>query len=281
MGEQDDFAASLRAIMAAKREELGGPPTPEELLAYRDGRLDPSERKSVEARIAVYPDAARTLADLAAFPEVEPAPGVPDISAEEVSARWQSFRQRLADLPAPQPAMPEEPRETPVVSLHPEPSAARGIPAWWLAAAASVALAAGLGGGFLAGRTSRNPVPASAINVAIAELRPVEEGGNRAAASPVELPQDAEDLVLVLGLADAGDFPDYEAEIVDTQGVRVWFRGGLQPTQLGNFQLSFRRGVLGPGQYRIDLFARQQGEGAERRLLARYELRIEEGQGTL
>ncbi|MFP5287044.1 MAG: hypothetical protein ACLGI9_14985, partial [Thermoanaerobaculia bacterium] len=99
--------------MAAKREELGGPPTPEELLAYRDGRLDPAARQSVEARLALHPDAARALADLAAFPEVEPAPGTAELSDEEVEARWMALREKLGEVeksphpPAPFPGPPE------------------------------------------------------------------------------------------------------------------------------------------------------------------------------
>src|SRR5436309_13901561 len=85
--------------MARKRDELGGPPSPEELLAYRDGRLEPAERQRMEARIAVHPEAARALADLAAFPDVEPASGTPELSDEEIGARWQAFRQRLPELP--------------------------------------------------------------------------------------------------------------------------------------------------------------------------------------
>lgn len=258
--------------MAAKRKELGGPPTPEELLAYRDGRLDPAERERLEARIAVYPDAARTLADLAAFPDIEPAPGVPDITPEEVAARWQSFRQRLAELPAPQPAAPEEKREAPVVPLRPEPRPTPGIPPWWLAAAASAALAAGLGSGYLAGRASRDPLPVSAINVAIAELRPLEEGGIRAEPSAVDLPETAEGLVLILGLDDTDRFAEYEAEILDEQGTQVWSRDGLQPTPLGTFHLSFPRTLLGPGQYRINLFGLD--PAGQKSRLALYDLRL-------
>ncbi|HEX7181347.1 MAG TPA: hypothetical protein VF756_05850 [Thermoanaerobaculia bacterium] len=279
MGGQDDFADALKAIMAAKRRELGGPPMPEELLAYRDGSLDPAERERLEARIAVYPDAARSLADLAAFPNIEPAPGVPDISEEEVAARWQTFRQRLAELPAPQPAAPEEPREVPVVPLRPHaPSGSgknrtvHGVPPWWLAAAASAALAVGLGSGFLAGRASRDPVPASAINVAIAELRPIEEGGARASSSAIDLNEEAEDLVLILGLDDPGNFANYKAEIVDAQGTQVWSREGLHPTPLGTFHLSFRRSALGPGQYRINLFGLD--KTGQKTRIATYELRL-------
>src|SRR4051812_44242812 len=87
--------------MARKREELGEPPTPEELLAWRDGRLDPAARERLEAKIAVHPDAARALADLAAFPDLEPGPGAPDLSDEEIDAGWGTFRQRLESLPRP------------------------------------------------------------------------------------------------------------------------------------------------------------------------------------
>lgn len=272
MGGQDDFAGSLKAIMAAKRRELGGPPTPEELLAYRDGRLDPAERERLEARIAVYPDAARTLADLAAFPNIEPAPGVPDISDEDVAARWQTFRRRLADLPAPQPAAPDEPREAPIVSFRSEPRTTHGVPPWWLAAAASAALAAGLGSGYVAGRASSVPVPASAINVAIAELRPIEEGGDRGASSAVDLSEEAEDLVLILGLDDIGHFATYKAEIVNAQGAQVWSREGLHPTPLETFQLSFRRNVLKPGEYQVELYGLDTASRPTK--LATYDLRL-------
>lgn len=291
MGGQDDFVNSLRAIMAAKREELGEPPAPDELLAYRDGRLDPAARERLEARIAVYPEAARALADLAAFPEIEPAPGVLDVSPEEVGARWQTFRQKLAQLPESRPPVPPvqelpdgppAPVATAPVLRH-EPRASRAPresrdhPARRLAAAASVALAVGLGSGFLAGRASLGPGSDSSINVEITELNPVEEGGERAPGSSaaVELPEGSEELVLVLNLDDPGEFPGYEAEIVDAEGARVWSRDGLRPTAVATFHLSFRRSVLDPGVYRIDLFGR---DGAERRPVARYELRIEEGQ---
>lgn len=276
MSGQDDFVDALRAIMAAKREELGEPPAPDELLAYRDGRLDPAARERLEARVAVYPEAARALADLAAFPAIEPAPGVPDVSAEEVGARWQTFRQKLADLPPSQsPAVPPAPvlRHEPRAARAPQ--ASHGYPARGLAAAASIALAVGLGGGFLAGRASHAPDPDSSINVTIAELLPVEDGGDRAAgpSANVELTEDSEELMLILNADDPGEFSGYSAEIVDAQGARVWSRDRLQPTKVGTFQVSFRRNVLPPGTYRVDLFGQ---DGADRRLLARYEVRIVE-----
>lgn len=282
MSGQDDLSNALRAIMAAKREELGESPTPDELLAYREGRLDPAVRERLEARIAVYPEAARTLADLAAFPDIEPVPGVKDVSAEEVAARWQSFRQKLAPSSGDDrsPSRPSAPEPVPILRHEPRapqtPHAYSGSPARGLAAAASVALAVGLGGGYLAGRASLDPGADSSINVTIRDLQPSGEGGERAGepSEPVKLPEESEELLLILSTDDPGTFAGYTAEIVDAQGARVWSRDRLQPTEVGAFQVSFRRSVLPPGTYRIDLFGQ---DGKDRRLLETYELRIVEG----
>src|SRR5687768_14750066 len=120
--------------MARKREELGEPPTPEELLAYRDGRLDPAARERLEGKIAVHPDAARALADLAAFPDIEPGPGTPDLSDEAIDAGWDAFRQRLEKLPRPEPAPVRR-------SL---PGRSTGRPTWSWVAAAALLLSIGL-----------------------------------------------------------------------------------------------------------------------------------------
>lgn len=271
MSGREELDSALKAIMAAKREELGEPPTPEELLAWRDGGLDPAARRSVEARLAVHPDAARALADLAAFPEVEPAPGTPELSDDDIEARWQSLRKRMEESPSP--LAPSSTGLPTAPTLTGSEGTGRG---WrWphtffqLAAVALVAL----GIGFVGGRGSRPELPVVAVNAAIAELTPAEEGGTRSVAD-IEVPDAAEAVVLVLGLADVRELPDYEAEILDAEGDRVWSRGGLRPTRLGTFHLAFRRNALPPGTYQIHLFGRE----AERRmLLATYDLRLAGG----
>jgi hypothetical protein len=264
MGGREDFDNALKATMAARREELGGPPTPEELLAYRDGRLDPAARQSVEARLAAHPDSARTLADLAAFPEVEAAPGTPELSDEDVEVRWQALRQRLGELPAEPPAPRAVPRP-------------RRFPAFRLALAALLLLAVGGAGGFVAGRASHPPRADLAVNAVIAELAPVEEGGTRSM-SLVEVPDTSEEVVLILGLPDGRELPQYGVEIEGSKGARIGRRDGLRPTPLGTIHLSFPRSVLPPGVYRIRLFGSDAGgSGAERKsLLAAYELRLAE-----
>lgn len=270
MGGQEDFVKSLKAIMATKRDQWGEPPSPEELLAYRDGRLEPAERQRLEDKIAIYPDAARALADLAAFPVVEPSPGAPELSDEEIGARWQTFRQRLPERP------PEPVRAAPRVET--------GVRRRWyrspflkLAAAALIGLAVGWAAGFLGSRPAREhaPGPESAINVKIAELVPAEEGVTRSAPAPLEMPEGSEELVLVLGTPVQKDYPVYEAEVVDSKGQRVWTREGLRPTALGTFQVSFRAGALRPGLLRLRLFGR---DGKARTLIAGYELRLAVGE---
>jgi len=257
VGGQDDLHSSLKAIMAARREGLGEPPTPEELLAYRDGLLDPEERQRLAARIACHPDAARALADLHAFPEVEAAPGTPELSETEIDARWQTFRKRLPERPVAPPAPAVRPGR-------------RWGPALRLAAAALVGLGVGWAAG-TAGRAFRDrPVPAVAE---VAELAPVEEGLRSAA--PVEMGESAETLVVVLGgrARAERELPSYEVEVVDRQGRRVAARQGLHPTAVGTFPLSFRRADLPPGRYRIDLFGRDREVRVH---LATYELRLAE-----
>lgn len=267
--------------MAARLEELGGPPSPEELLAYRDGRLGPEERERMEARIAADPDAARALIDLEAFPDVEPAPGVPELSDEDLAAGWQAFRQRLPERAVPRP-------ETPVVSpASPGPAPRPAVPQparppvpgrrrW----APSLPLAAGILFGIVvgwAGRTGwegRNVQVAAgpAINPLFMEVPP-DGAGLRSAPEMIEQPANSEALVLTLGSdgREEREFPAYEAEAFDESGRQVWKREGLRPTGVGTFGLTFRREAMKPGRYRIDLYGRDRGE---RRLLATYSLKL-------
>jgi hypothetical protein len=272
VGGQDDLETAVKAIMAARREELGEPPSPEELLAYRDGRLEPEKRARLETAMALHPDAARALADLAAFPDVEAAPGtpeIPEITEEDVTARWQAFQKRLPERPAG--VLNSKVGE----GLAPSRaggriSSRRRWRAPWLAAAALVLF----GFGWLAGFFEHMWQGAGPeINVQTAELLPRHGDEPRSAPSPVELQDGSEELMLVLGgdLHGEHTFREYEADVQDAAGRRLWSRHGLRPTAMGTFQLAFHRAAFRPGTYRIDLF----GRGPEGRIrLATYDLRL-------
>lgn len=255
MGGQDDLRASLEALVVPRRDRLGGPATPEELIAWRDDALDEEERRRIGEKIAADPDAARALADLAAFPEVAPAPGTTELSDEDVDAHWQAFRAQLAELPPP-PMVHRTPESAPAPrAAKRELRAARPSFRWQQAAAALVLLSAGVAGGFLAGRSVSGGATdgSGAINVEIVELQPAGEGGARAAPVEVKTSSDSEGTVLILGTRDHTPFPAYRVEMIDLAGARVWERRGLRPTPLGTFQLAFPRGALAPGDYRIYL----------------------------
>ncbi len=243
----DELKAAARAVMAARRERLGDPPTPERLLAYKDGLLDDVERQEVEEKIAAFPEAARALADLEAFPDVDAAEGVEEISDEELAAHWLRFHERITTGEA-RPAEVIEIAERKALAPRRWPSLSR------LAAAAILAFGLGLGSGLVIDRAVREPLPPAAVNVTIAYPEPEGTAAERSSVpTVVELPESAGAWVLVLGLVDGPAGADYSATIEDPQGVEVWTADGLRPTAAGTFHLVFRRDFLPPGDYRLSL----------------------------
>jgi len=266
MSGRDDLRAAMRAIMAAKRDGLGEPPTPEELLDYREGRLDEAARREVEEKLAAFPDAARTLADLAAFPEVEPTKGVVEPSDEEVSARWRSFRDRLesAEIEAAEVADIRDWRQ-------PQPGTA-----WWqLAAAGVLAFAVGLTTGLVTGPKEGQAPAEARLNVSISQLAPEGSGLERSGERRVvEVPESAQAWVLVLEFVDpigGGAEAEYSAAIADARGEEVWSAAGLHTTPAGTFHLAFDRGFLPSGEYVLRL-SRDLEDGAAE--VAVYEFRL-------
>lgn len=262
MSGDDDLKKALAGIRAAKRRELGEAPTPEELLAYRDGLLDAAARESVEARIAVYPEAALALADLAAFPDVAPAPGTPELSDEEVAARWRAFR----------PKLDESPRSMPSPSAQGNP---RWALPWRLQAAAALIAVSLVTGGFLAGRAFQSGPEPSIVrpNAVTAELEPISEDGVRASSDAIDMPPDSEDLLLTLALPETAQAKSYAGEILDQDGKRLWSGENLRPTAVGAVHLSITRSGFATGTYRINLLE----QTGDRKPVASYEMRLLKG----
>lgn len=123
----------------------------ETLMAYADGELEPAAAASVERALAADPRLAarvdlfrRTREAVALDARRAPAPPVPEALVARV-------RELAADAPA-----------TPAPNVLPF-RAAPPAPRWQLPLAASIALAIGLGAGFLAGR---DRVPVSGLQIA-------------------------------------------------------------------------------------------------------------------
>ncbi|HYO78359.1 MAG TPA: hypothetical protein VE010_18010 [Thermoanaerobaculia bacterium] len=58
---KNDWDAALDAWIIAERERLGGPPTPEEVVAYTRGELMPAEAARVRALLVYYPELTELL----------------------------------------------------------------------------------------------------------------------------------------------------------------------------------------------------------------------------
>lgn len=74
------------------RERVGGPPTPEEVVAYSRGELPEAEAARFQERLAYYPDIARILS------EEEPPPGDEErlITPEQMAEDWASILERFS-----------------------------------------------------------------------------------------------------------------------------------------------------------------------------------------
>src|SRR5687768_11605132 len=89
MIRKSDWQAVQQEMIAADRQQLGEPPTAEEMLAYSRGELSPEEEARVRALLVAYPELAQALT--ARFPTGDDD----SLSNEEVSKRWKSFRSRI------------------------------------------------------------------------------------------------------------------------------------------------------------------------------------------
>lgn len=249
MAETDPLASAYERLMVERRRELGPEPTPEEIGAYVEGELEGGERERFEARLAVYPEAARAVADLTVFPEVEPAPGADALTDDEVEASWQSFRSRLPQTgPSQAPAVESVPAR-----LRPAMSAPTERYRSLLAAALAVLA---VGAGFLLGRLW-SPEPVVLGNAGIVQLTPLDpQGASEVSRGRFQtlVPSPAmEALVVILDLGTGETFraESWTVEVRGPGGTRLR-RDGLEPTPLGTIHLVLPA-ELSTGAYEIEL----------------------------
>jgi hypothetical protein len=252
MERDDRFWETLRAEAAARRR-AGEAPSPDEVLAFVEGRLEGAERERVADGIAAFPAAARLARDLARFPDVaadrQPGP----LSAADAADLWRRIDPRLEEARsgAGPDARPAEEPGAPVRSAPaPPPAAPRRSRVPWWAAAAAVLLGAVLGvaGQRLADRDLPQPNPE------IRTLTPRGEGTTRGgAAQRPPTPRDPVRLVLILEFAGAAEGELYRLVLRDRAGRELWATGDLRREADGSFALAIPRGFLGAGEYTLEL----------------------------
>ena len=239
MIRKSDWQAVQQEMIAADRQQLGEPPTAEEMLAYSRGELSSEEEARVRALLVAYPELAQALT--APFPTGDDD----SLSSEEVSKRWKSFQSRIHGKEVP-----------------------RGkVLQFWRA---STALAAGLAlvfGGLLWREMSHEP------RVLPDPQQLYADGHRGGAGEAVTLTGSDEVFVLIVPLYNPGAFEQFRLEIVDAgPGARTLWRGEVQPRRPDDtFRIEVPRSYLDAGRYRVVLYG---VDGAREQRIDTYTIRV-------
>ncbi len=265
-GEKTPLAALVREFVTRERREQNEDPvTPEELLAYSAGELSDAECEHLRDRLARQPEAARAAADLARFPDVEPADEGVRLTDDDVAADWKSLRARLGRRESRKAAAPER-------------RAHRRTAGWWPALAyATAALflltSLGLGWRVLTLQRDIEKLSRPRTNVLVESLpRGAFRDPDEPALRTVVLPPSADYLLLILPLGQSEPTARYRGEIFDADGASVWSGSDLCPDSRRNLTVELARSRMPPGDYRIVVHG---PEGEEP--VAAYRVRMEFG----
>lgn len=252
MERDERFWEALREE-AAERRLSGEAPSPDDVLAFVEGRLEGAERERVADGIAAFPAAARLARDLARFPDVEPERDPGPISAENAAELWRRIEAGLKGAPTgaePLATVAEGPipSRRPAPRSLPAPPRRSGVPWWTAVAAALVGAVVGVAGQRLALRDLPQPNPE------IRTVAPRGEGATRGAASErPSTPADSGQLVLILEFAGQVEPGPYGLVLRDHEGRELWATGDLRREADGSFTISISRGFLGSGVFTLEL----------------------------
>lgn len=243
-----EVSEAIRELAAEERRGRTPHVLPEDLLAYQEGQLSAQESEAVRDHLAVCPECADLVLDLARFPGIEPAAATGGLSEEQ---RWEALRARLeaeGDLgPAPPPAG----RDQPLQRSRPF----RSLPGLLAAGLAAACLGLALWAFALQQRLAELSRPAGRI--AVSSLVPRETGAERApeGIEPTAVPAWADRVLLILNLFEPRSYSAYQVEIFNAldEGEKVWSSRDLQRSADGSFAFEVPRSFLPAGPYRIEL----------------------------
>lgn len=234
---KSDWQAIQDELIATDRQQLGEPPTAEEVLAYMRGELSPAEEDRVRALLVAYPELAKTLT--APFPSDDDD----SLSNDEVSKRWKSFQSRIHD------------------------GGGKVLQFWRVSAALAAALAF-VFGGLLWREMSRGPrlLPETQL------LYPDGQRGSTRGPGPT-LTGTGDNVVLIVPLYHPRGFEQFRLEIVSVgMHSRTLWRGEPQPLRAdGTFPIEVRRSYFDEGAYRVVLYG---VDGAREQRLDTFTFRV-------
>lgn len=232
------FEDALKVLAARQRQELGGHPLPDHLLAYHMGELQPEEIDRVQDHLAICGECAQFVLSLGTVGKPSVSKEKFEVTAGQVAQAWQDFRNRL-DMPdAGRPSKLGRKEATAAL-----PWALRPQFAYLIAASLLVVT------GWLAFKLANGPPQFDGV----AQLY---ENSTRSATDPVQIlsASSQNTLLLLTALQEIPSYSSYSADVVDEEGRLIG-----QTSDPVRLQESFflQLGQLDPGSYQIRLYGIQ------------------------
>jgi hypothetical protein len=244
MTNKTDWQEANRRLTAEQQQNLGDPPTAEEMLAYSRGELGEAEEERIRDLLVAYPDLARMYS--APFPE-EPEPGVTD---EAIAAGYQDLQRRMNG-------------NHNVESIARRGRAQRYIPTTIAAGLALVFFGLYVQAENRARDNARNDTP-----YVLGAPQELDSDATRGS-DPTLLRKDGGAYLLKLALINQLRFEHYTIELHDQSGV-VWTSHSAEPDAKDAFLLVIPHGFLRAGaRYQLSIYG---VDGQTRRPLGSYDV---------
>lgn len=244
MSEQATYRKHIEALAQARRPEQH--PEPQVLIDYHERRLQPDAVEEIQDHLALCPQCASAIIDLARFPEI-PA----SLTAEEEEQALKQLRNRLELTASQGPPVPSN--ET---------------AGWfsWRTIAAAALLVASLQAIWIV-HLSRQATVGNSLIIDLFDTTVVRRSIDPERTT--EIPPWVDTLVWVLNTNSLESYPRYELEVAPRNATEsiIW-SGSVVRDQSGSFKVSIPRSSMPAGDYVFRLFGLDEGE---RRPLARFE----------
>ncbi len=251
------FQTAVRKWTEERRRGLADPlPDPEDMVAYREGKLEPDATAALRERLALQPGAARELLDLASFDEMQPPSADYRLSDADVQDALVAMRARIRlegesqDALQTEPAVAKPVGEEPQAEVIPFPAErVRRLQTVARAAAMAALLTLVVGASWIVklyGRLEEATGPRYAQVIDVAPTR---------GARPYAVSPDAEHVLLVFDGAGLGTYRRGQL-VFSTAAGEVLHQSDLTASEDSGSLLTLEllRDLLPEGTYRAEVF---------------------------
>lgn len=254
MTDKKDWQDANRALTAEQRQELGDPPTAEEILAYSRGELSEVEEDRIRDLLVAYPDLAKMYA--APFPDEGDV-----VSEEQLRAGWNTLQGRLGN------------RNGSAARPHEEAQRGRVFLFRYLPVSVAAAFALLFFGLFVQAESrARYHAEQSRIPRVLGDPQELDPDGSRGSRPETMLRKDGEAYLLKPRLINQVRYAHYRIELLDSKGAQLWFNNSAQPDQYDSFQIVIPHEFLRTEErYELRIFG---VDGNAKKEVGSYDLRV-------